>query len=52
MNIKDMVDLNDLKRIFKIVNNKNDFRDNPMFSKAVCFKLYRQTYNNDDKAST
>lgn len=32
MNIEDMVDLNDLKRIFKIVNNKNDFGDNQMFS--------------------
>lgn len=53
MSIKDMIDLNDLKRIFKIiVNNKNDFGDNPMFSKAVYFKLYRQTNDNDDKAST
>lgn len=49
MNIEDMVDLNDLKRIFNI---KDDFGDNPMFSKAVCFKLYRQTNDNDDKAST
>lgn len=39
MNIEDMIDLNDLKRKFKIVNNKDDFGDNPMFSKAVCFKL-------------
>lgn len=35
MNIEDTVDLNDVKRIFKIVNKKNDFGDNPMFSKAV-----------------
>lgn len=49
MNIEDMIGLNDLKRIFKIVD---DFGDNPMFSKAVCFKLYRQTIKNDDKAST
>lgn len=52
MNIGDTVDLNDLKRIFKIVNNKDNFGDNPILSKAVCFKLYRQTNDNVDKAST
>lgn len=41
MNIEDMVDLNYFKIIFKISNNKDDLKDNPMFSKAVCFKLYR-----------
>lgn len=37
-----MVDLTDMKNNIKTVNNKTEFGDNPMFSKAICFEFDEQ----------
>lgn len=39
MNYEDMLDLADIKKNIKTVQNKNKFGENPMLSKAICFKF-------------